>query len=106
VAFLNTFLNDFEWLFQARNWVRIIAFLFGSGAVTAGVFAMMQTGKGKQGDIVLAMGIGLTTFGAVLLFIAFHNLPTDVKSLGQLLKWLAHGVQGGATDIQNVQAGA
>jgi hypothetical protein len=86
--------------------VRIIAFAFGAGAVTAGTWAMMQTGKGQRGDIVLAMGIGLVSFGGVLLFIAFHNLPTDVKDLGGLLKWIAAGVQGGAQDTTPVQAGA
>ena len=101
----STLVKDVEWLFVPSHWVRIIAFMFGSGAVAAGTFAMMQTGKGGKGDIVLAMGIGLVSFGGVLLFIAFHNLPTDVKDLGGLLKWLAAGVQGGAQDVQNVQAG-
>jgi hypothetical protein len=106
VGFANTLLNDIEWLFVPSHWVRIIAFAFGAGAVTAGTWAMMQTGKGQRGDIVLAMGIGLVSFGGVLLFIAFHNLPTDVKDLGGLLKWIAAGVQGGAQDTTPVQAGA
>jgi hypothetical protein len=66
---------------------------------------MMRTGSGKQGDIVLAMGIGLVSFGGVMLFIAFHNLPTDVKNLGGLLEWVSKGVQGGASTVQNIQAG-
>lgn len=106
VSFANTILNDIEWLFVPSHWVRIIAFMFGSGAVAAGTFALMQTGKGQRGDIVLAMGIGLVSFGGVLLFIAFHNIPTDIKDLGGLLKWLAAGVQGGAQAVGNVQAGA
>jgi len=105
VSFFNTFLNDVEWLFVPSHWVRIIAFLFGTGAVVAGMFALMQTGSGKQGDIVLALGIGLVSFGGVLLFIAFHNLPTDVTNLGGLLQWLAKGIQGGASAVQNAEAG-
>ena len=106
VGFSSTILNDIEWLFVPSHWVRIIAFGFGTGAVATGTWAMMQTGKGQRGDIVLAMGIGLVSFGGVLLFIAFHNLPTDVKNLGGLLKWVAAGVQGGAQDVANAQAGA
>jgi hypothetical protein len=105
VSFFNTLLNDIEWLFVPSHWVRIIAFLFGSGAVIAGTVALMRTGSGKQGDIVLAMGIGLVSFGGVMLFIAFHNLPTDVKNLGGLLEWVSKGVQGGASTVQNIQAG-
>jgi hypothetical protein len=94
-----------EWLFVPSHWVRIFAFLFGSGAVVAGTFALMQTGKGSRGDIVLAMGIGLVSFGGVLLFIAFHNLPTDVKNLGGLLEWISKGVQGGVAAAQKAEAG-
>jgi hypothetical protein len=106
VSFFNTLLNDIEWLFVPSHWVRIIAFLFGTGAVVAGMVALMKVGSGKQGDIVLALGIGMVSFGGVLLFIAFHNLPTDVKNLGGLLEWISKGVQGGASTVQNVQAGA
>jgi hypothetical protein len=106
VSLASTLLNDIEWLFVPSHWVRIIAFGFGTGAVATGTWAMMQTGKGNKGDIVLAMGIGLVSFGGVLLFIAFHNLPTDVKDLGGLLKWVAAGVQGGAQNVANAQAGA
>jgi hypothetical protein len=105
VSFFNTLLNDIEWLFVPSHWVRIIAFFFGTGAVAAGTFALMQTGKGKRGDVVLALGIGLVSFGGVLLFVAFHNLPTDVKNLGGLLSWLAKGVSGGATAVSNAEAG-
>jgi hypothetical protein len=105
VSFFNTILSDIEWLFVPSHWVRIFAFLFGTGAMITGTYALMQTGKGKQGDIVLALGIGLVSFGGVLLFIAFHNLPTDVKNLGGLLAWVAKGVQGGAQDVQKAEAG-
>jgi hypothetical protein len=105
-SLFQTFLHDIDWLFVPSHWVRIISFGFGTGAVATGTWAMMQTGKGQRGDIVLAMGIGLVSFGGVLLFIAFHNLPTDVKDLGGLLKWVAAGVQGGAQDVAAAQAGA
>ena len=100
-GFANTFLNDIEWLFVPTHWIRIIAFAFGTGAVITGTFAMMRTGQGKQGDIVLAIGILEVSIGGVLLFIAFHNLPTEVRDLGTLLTWLAHGVQTGVSGFEN-----
>ena len=105
VTFANTFLSDIEWLFVPSHWVRIFAGLFGTGAEIGGVWALMRAGSGKAGDVVLALGIGLCTFGGVLLFIAFHNLPTDVHDLGGLLKWLAEGVQGEAQNVSQIEAG-
>ena len=44
----------------------------------------------------MALGILLVTFAGVMLFIAFHNLPTTVQDLGGLLAYIAAGVQSGA----------
>jgi hypothetical protein len=35
------------------------------------------------------MGIGLVSAGGILLFIAFHNLPTTITDLGGLLGWIS-----------------
>jgi hypothetical protein len=101
----NAVLHDVEWLFVPSHWIRVGAFAFGVGALIPGTWALMQAGSGKQGDIVLALGIGLVTFGSVLLFIAFHNLPKDVKTLGGLLEWISKGVQGGANSVATAEAG-
>ena len=95
VTFLNTILNDIEWLFVPSHWVRIFCFLFGAGALAAGTWALMRTGSGAQGDITLAIGILLVTVAGLLLFLAFHNLPTDVHDLGGLLGYIAQGISTG-----------
>jgi len=101
----NTIVHDIEWLFVPSHWVRIGAFFFGVGALIPGTYALIQAGSGKAGDIMLAMGIGLVTFGSVLLFIAFHNLPTSITNLGQLLSWIAQHFSGQQTADQS-QVGA
>jgi Transglycosylase SLT domain len=95
VGLFNTFLRDIEWLFVPSHWIRIFAFLFGVGALIPGVWALMKTGSGQQGDITMAIGILLITAGGMLLFIAFHNLPTDITDLGGLLGYISRGIQGG-----------
>jgi len=101
----NSVLHDIEWLFVPSHWVRIGAFFFGVGALIPGTYALIQAGSGKAGDIMLAMGIGLVTFGSVLLFIAFHNLPPSIKDLGGLLGWIAGHFSGQQTAGQS-QVGA
>ncbi len=92
-------LKAFEWLFVPSHWVRIMAFGFGVGALAPGVWALMRTGSGKSGDITLALGIMLTVAGAMMLFIAFHNLPTDVRNLGDLLGWISRSIQQGSAAV-------
>jgi hypothetical protein len=104
-AVFNAVLHDVEWLFVPSHWIRVGAFAFGVGALIPGTYALMQAGGGKAGDITLAMGIGLVTFGSVLLFIAFHNLPSSIKDLGGLLSWIAQHFTGQAQG-QGSQVGA
>jgi hypothetical protein len=92
VGLLNAFLHDIEWLFVPSHWVRVFCFIFGVGALLPGMWALMQTGSGKQGDITMAIGVLLVTVAGVLLFLAFHNLPTDVRDLGGLLTFVAAGI--------------
>ncbi len=106
VGLFNTFLKDIEWLFVPSHWVRVFAFLFGFGALISGTWALMKTGSGQQGDITLAIGILLVTAGGMLLFIAFHNLPTDVKDLGGLLGYVSRGIQAGAAPASGVPGAA
>ena len=96
VTLFNALLADIEWLFVPSNWVRIFSFLFGVGALLPGLWALMKTGSGQKGDITMALGILLVTFAGVMLFIAFHNLPTDVTDLGGLLDYISEGVIAGA----------
>lgn len=96
VGLLNTFLKDIEWLFVPSHWVRVFCFIFGVGALIPGVWALMRTGSGAHGDITLAIGILMITAAGLLLFLAFHNLPTDVKDLGGLLSYITAGIARGA----------
>lgn len=96
VGLINNFLKDIEWLFVPSHWVRVFCFVFGVGALAPGVWALMRTGGGAQGDITLAIGILLVTVAGLLLFLAFHNLPTDVKDLGGLLGYITAGIAAGA----------
>lgn len=95
VGLFNTFFRDIEWLFVPSHWVRIFAFLFGVGALIPGVWALLKTGSGQQGDITMALGILLITIAGVLLFIAFHNLPSDITDLSGLLSYVSEGIQAG-----------
>lgn len=90
-----------DWLVQPSHWVRIICGALGIGSAGAGVFLMSHAG----GEVVkgttmvpraasLPLGILLTGTGGVLLFVAFHNLPSNVIDLPTLIAWLAAGVYG------------
>lgn len=107
VGLFNTFLHNIEWLFVPSHWVRVFAFLFGIGAMIPGVWALMQVGTGKQGDITLAIAILLITLGGMLLFIAFHNLPTDVRDLAGLLSYISAGIRAGQApaSLASVESG-
>jgi hypothetical protein len=93
VSLFNGILHDLEWLFVPSHWIRIFAFGFGIIALAPGVYALMKVGQGQQGDITMAIGILLITIAGVLLFIAFHNLPTDVTDLQGLLGYISQGIQ-------------
>ena len=94
VSLAAVLVRDFEWLFVPSHWIRIMAFIFGAGALAPGVWALMRTGQGRSGDITLALGILLTVLAGILLFIAFHNLPTDVQNIGDLTGYISRQVSG------------
>ncbi len=106
VGLLNAFLHDIEWLFVPSHWVRVFCFVFGFGALIPGVWALMRTGQGKQGDITMAIGVLLVTASGVLLFLAFHNLPTDVTDLGGLVNYMAEGIQNASAPVPKASATA
>jgi hypothetical protein len=81
---INAMLTGIEWLFVPSHWVRIIAFMFGVGSGITGLHFLSKAG---QGDMSLALGILVTTLSGMMLFIAFHNLPDDITSLTDLLRW-------------------
>lgn len=85
--------KDIEWLFVPSHWIRIMAFAGGVAFAIPGMNAIIKVGDGQSGDITLALGILLLVIAGILLFIAFHNLPTDVKDLQGLLGYISAGIQ-------------
>jgi hypothetical protein len=85
---LNTMLSDMLWLFKPGHWIRVMCFGFGIMMLLPGVWMLSKAGSG-QGDVSLALGIGLVMAAGMLLFLAFHNLPDDVTSLQNLLGYIS-----------------
>ena len=109
----STFLGWIAWLFVPNHWIRILCFLLGVPLVGVGVFTMTRTGRAYQmtvavpgvgpqsvpvagGQLAPALGIAEVTFGAVLLFIAFHNLPDNVQTFPGLVSYVQSKVSTGA----------
>jgi len=106
---VSTFLGWISWLFVPSHWIRIICFILGVPLVGIGIGVMV---KGSQpipvsamgvsteisgGSIAPAMGIAEVTAGAVLLFIAFHNLPSEVQTFPQLMSYMQSKVSTGVS---------
>src|SRR5215469_6964813 len=108
---LATFEHWMAWLFVPSHWVRIICGVLGVPLVGVGILTMT---KGAQpipvnfaggavgtevsgGSMAPALGIAEVTAGAILLFIAFHNLPDNVQTFPQLLSHIQAQVQGTGT---------
>jgi hypothetical protein len=89
-ADLSAILKDIEWLFVPSHWIRIISFGFGTMLVIPGLHYLSRAGSG---DMALAMGILMTTLAAGFYFIAFHNLPDDVRDLRGLLGYISAGIR-------------
>jgi cell wall-associated NlpC family hydrolase len=117
IAGIATILTDFEqhvaWFFQPSHWVRIICGAIGSGFVLGGILMMARTGRGYEvsvpvygqvpapgGQLAPALGIALVTVGAILLFVAFHNLPSDVNSFGGFISHLQGELQRGGKQAE------
>ena len=101
-----------SWLFVPSHWIRIICFLLGVPLVLIGIGVMAFGTKPipvsaygvsteiSGGSIAPAIGIAEVTIGAILLFIAFHNLPDEVQTFPQLLGYMQAKIGAGAASKQ------
>ena len=87
---LNAMMKSLEWLFVPGHWIRIIC--FGNGVVL-GLLGVRSLSKAGDGTGSLATGILLVTLSGVFLFLAFHNLPDDVKDFQGLLGYISKGIR-------------
>lgn len=93
---VNDFTHGIEWFLNPGNIARIIAFIFGTQLAFIGIIALIKTGgEGQYGDVSLAIGILLVTLAGICFFIAFHNVPTDISSIGELFGWLSASIREG-----------
>jgi hypothetical protein len=89
-ADLNAALAGIEWLFYPSHWVRIYCFWCG---LVLGLFGLRSLSRASDGGTSLATGILLVTLSGMFLFLAFHNLPDDVKDLQGLLGYISNGIR-------------
>jgi hypothetical protein len=105
-----------SWLFVPSHWIRILCFVTGVPLVGLGIITMTkgtlyppgaqqiaQTASQQGASIPVsagamapALGIAEVTLGAILLFIAFHNLPGEVQTFPQLLAFVQSKASTGA----------
>jgi len=110
---ISTVMGWVSWLFVPSHWIRIICFITGAPLVGLGIVTMTRTGRAYQmtvavpgagqqsvpaagGELAPALGIAEVTLGAVLLFVAFHNLPPNVQNFPQLMSFMQSKVSTGA----------
>ena len=104
---ITAFEQGVAWFFVPGHWVRIFAGAGGMFLTGLGIATMARTGRGYSidvggaipapaagGQLAPALGIAEVTMGAILLFIAFHNLPASVTNFPTLLGYFADAVQG------------
>lgn len=98
-----------DFFLQPNHWVRIGAGVGGAFLMTWGLWSMSRTGRAysanvpvvgsipvpEGGQLAPALGIAAVTIGSVGLFLAFHGLPTSVKTLGDLTSYLQAEIQTG-----------
>ena len=90
----NALLKNIEWLLVPSHWVRIFCGITGVALFIPGMRAIGHAG---DGSMQLAIGILEITIASALLFIAFHNLPDDVKSLDELMGYISAEMRGTST---------
>ena len=86
---IGTITTAIDWLLIPSNWVRIWAGLSGGVLVITGLVAMGFIGQARP--VALPLSIGLVGTGAVLLFVAFHNL--GVSNFPELLGYFRDTAQ-------------
>jgi uncharacterized membrane protein (DUF2068 family) len=96
-----------DWLFHPDHWIRIFAGIGGSVFMLMGVWNLSHVGgqastvtvagstvpTSAGGTLALPIGILEVGLGGVLLFVAFHNLPSSVKTFPDFLSHLRDEVQ-------------
>ena len=103
---IKSFEDAITWFFIPSHWVRIFAGGFGVVLTLGGLIMMSRTGRSTSvtmagevpvvipgGQIAPAMAIGEITVGAILLFVAFHNLPGSVTDFGSFMSFLQGELQ-------------
>jgi NlpC/P60 family len=97
--------ESIDWLFHPNHWIRIFAGLGGGLLVLGGSFQLFHTGGeipvsaygvstsiGIPRAASLPMGILFVGIGGILLFVAFHNLPSTVTTFPGFLAFLAQEI--------------
>lgn len=96
-----------DWFFYPNHWIRILCGFAGAAMTGYGVWGMFHVGSSTSPITIagktppgmpnfhLPMSIAATGLGAILLFIAFHNLPGKVDTFPGLLGYLADEVKAG-----------
>ena len=107
-----------DWLFVPSHWVRILCGVSGGVLVLGGVWGMTHVGAHVGGgatvygvsiptpSVNLPVSILMTGAGGVLLFIAFHNLPSTIETFPQLVGWIAGNVTSPGTTAGGSPSGS
>lgn len=96
------------WFLVPNHWVRIICGIAGTLLVSMGLVNIARTGQSYSvsapgigqvpatgGQVAPAVGIAEVTVGAMMLFVALHNLPANVSDVPTLMSYLQGQVQHG-----------
>ena len=108
-----------DWFFAPNHWIRIFAGIAGTAALGFGVYSMAHVGRGGQvGGSVggvpvgvdlpsssLPVAIGATGLGFLGLFVAFHALPSDVKTFPDFVGYLAGEVRNAGSSAGSSSGG-
>lgn len=123
---IKTFEEVVAWFLVPSHWVRIFCGIGGGFFVIYGIALMSRTGRAYSvsnpaagmsvmgfsppsripapgGELAPAMGIAAVTIGAILLFVAFHNLPDTVGTFPEFISYLQQGVKSGS--LSGAEAG-
>lgn len=98
-----------DWFFHPNHWIRIFAGIGGGILFLGGTFQLFHTGSGipvsaygvsttvnVPSSASLPLGILSVGIGALLLFVAFHNLPDTVDSFPSFIGYLTDQVKTGS----------
>jgi hypothetical protein len=85
-----------DWLFHPNHWIRVFAGAAGGFLLLSSVQRLSRISE----DQPAALPVGILTggVGAVLLFVAFHNLPSSVGTFPEFVGYLSDEISGGTKD--------